>query len=808
MIAPLYEIEAAFAEAIADARLGDTLVPADGKLHRFKTPDDKGRQRTGWAVLHADGVPAGIFGDWRTDTRITWKAQGAKVSGADRRGLDDMRRRREAERLQIQERAAAKAQTLFGRLPSAPPDHPYLVRKAIKPGPARTLNTNALVLPLIDIETDEVVSLQFIQGDGSKRFLAGGRTKGGVLVLGDLRGDQPLVICEGYATGCSIEMATAGPVVVAFNAGNLATVARILRKRHPDREIVMAADNDATGVAKAKEAAKAIGARVVIPPIDGADFNDLYLGQGLEAVQEGFMSEKDALAASAAELIECDDVLGLFAADFAKVVAGEENLAKLLYLVATSRLFHKTMHAAIKGPSSSGKSEIRARVLDFFPPESIVSFTSLSERALIYFDGGFEHKILSMGEAAGSDEQSLQDYLLRELMSEGKLVYHTVERRGTNMNQVAIEKHGPVAFMVTTTRHKLHPENETRMLSLEMDDSEGQTRAVLAKVAEVEGLNTTAAEVDLEPWRDFQRWLEAGERNVIVPYASTLAAKVPPKAVRLRRDVGQVIRAIKAHALIHRAHRDRDVTGAIVADFTDYAVVKELMGDILAEVAEAKTKDSMQETVDAVKSATKGLAETEGATALTVARLLKLDRSAGWRRLRSAEDAGLVVNLETTRGKPSRYRITGEVFDTVEMLPHAEVLEAAFAGEAVQPLQPCNPAPEAQPLQQDARLQERLQAICNPASDAGGCKPRATAHATTENGGISGETGDRLHGCSGCNEGPGEAGPLAVDPDDWSTYADPEDLHHGEDHHQAADHLDLAAEMPAVLKRSTVEESS
>jgi len=62
------------------------------------------------------------------------------------------------------------------------------------------------------------------------------------------------------------------------------------------------------------------------------------------------------------------------------------------------------MHAAIKGTSAGGKSEIRKRVLEFFPPESVVSFTSLSEKALLYYDGDFEHKILSMGEATATDD--------------------------------------------------------------------------------------------------------------------------------------------------------------------------------------------------------------------------------------------------------------------------------------------------------------------------------------------------------------------------------------------------------------------
>jgi hypothetical protein len=163
------------------------------------------------------------------------------------------------------------------------------------------------------------------------------------------------------------------------------------------------------------------------------------------------------------------------------------------------------MHAAIKGPSSGGKSEIRKRVLEFIPPEDVISFTSISDKALFYMPDDLAHKILSMGEAITGKEVEFQDYLLRELMSEGKLRYPVVQKIGGELQTITIEKNGPVAFMVTTTRNKLNPENETRMLSLEVNDSEEQTRAVLGKVAEVEGLNRKSSAADPRRWHDHQR---------------------------------------------------------------------------------------------------------------------------------------------------------------------------------------------------------------------------------------------------------------------------------------------------------------
>ena len=177
--------------------------------------------------------------------------------------------------------------------------------------------------------------------------------------------------------------------------------------------------------------------------------------------------DRERWEASARHIIDSKDVLSLFAREIGKAVAGEKLNAKMLYLVATSRLFGKCMNAAIKGTSSGGKSEIRRQVLEFFPPEDVVSFTTLSERALLYYETDFAHKILSMGEAGGAEEQSLQDYLLRELISEGSLRYPVVQKeKGGGLSTVVIEKNGPVAFLVTTTRNSLYPENETRLLSL------------------------------------------------------------------------------------------------------------------------------------------------------------------------------------------------------------------------------------------------------------------------------------------------------------------------------------------------------
>ena len=170
-----------------------------------------------------------------------------------------------------------------------------------------------------------------------------------------------------------------------------------------------------------------------------------------------------------------------------------------------------------------------------------------------------------------------------------------------------------MTFLVTTTRANLNPENETRLGSMETDDSEKQTEAVMEKIAEGEGSVET---INYAKWHDYQRWLAVGERRVAIPWAQSLRKLIRAKAVRLRRDFGQLLRAIQAHALLHRFHREKDDKGRIIATIDlvddgeasapkvtgDYEAVRDLFADIIAEAAEVKVSETVAATVEAVKA--------------------------------------------------------------------------------------------------------------------------------------------------------------------------------------------------------------
>ena len=283
-----------------DAMLADGLIGPDhieyGKIQRFPGMDKSASNKAGWCKLFEDGI-GGVYGDYSTGLSATWQAKretpfNQAEREAFKRQIAEAKQQREAEEQARHAEAATKAAEIWQAATPAPADFPYLIRKGIKAHDAR-LSRGALVIPMRD--GGKVHSLQFIDADGGKKFLRGGRVTGCYFSIGNPKGAAALGICEGSATGASIHEATGYPVAVAFNAGNLEPVAKAMRAKFPDLPLIVCADDDVRtagnpGVSKATAAALAVGGLVALPDFgtdrpDGAtDFNDMAQLCGVEAV--------------------------------------------------------------------------------------------------------------------------------------------------------------------------------------------------------------------------------------------------------------------------------------------------------------------------------------------------------------------------------------------------------------------------------------------------------------------------------------------------------------------------------------------
>ena len=271
------------------------LVPpatiiADGKLHRFASNGDRADD-AGWYTYFPDEPQAGVFGCWRTGLKQTWSSKtDSTLTPVERERqrvrFDDARRQREQDERLRHADAAERAQRLWDGAKPAPADHPYLIRKGVQPHGLRVDGNGRLIVPVMI--GGSIASLQTIDANSGKGFLRGGAVKSGSYTIGDPTEATTVLICEGFATGASLHEAAGLPVVVAFSAANLTSVAEKLRQQLPTATIVVCGDNDLSGTGQraAREAAKAVSAVVALPEEQGQDFNDVHVQHGLDAIKE------------------------------------------------------------------------------------------------------------------------------------------------------------------------------------------------------------------------------------------------------------------------------------------------------------------------------------------------------------------------------------------------------------------------------------------------------------------------------------------------------------------------------------------
>jgi putative DNA primase/helicase len=253
----------------------ETII-LDGVLHRFK--DESGKLNC-WYTAHSDGRAAGTVGNWKTGLKVNWKAEGNYSKLTDAQLLDfhiEKHRqeliRKHEEKARHQE-AMTKATYIWSQATLAPINHPYLVKKHIGIHGARLGRDNTLIIPLYNTNKD-IINLQFISETGGKRFLSGGQKKGCFYILEGVK--DKIIICEGFATAASLYENSGYLTVVAFDAGNLKNVAINIKSLYPASKIVIAGDNDLSGIGqkKAIEAALAVNGEYLVPATVGHDWND------------------------------------------------------------------------------------------------------------------------------------------------------------------------------------------------------------------------------------------------------------------------------------------------------------------------------------------------------------------------------------------------------------------------------------------------------------------------------------------------------------------------------------------------------
>jgi len=261
------EISQAADQRLRQAGLFPNPIIADGQKHRCPV----------------EGKPKGQDGEYRiyNDDRpqLTWKNYRTGQYGTDKLYSNEARD------------SFDRAEYIMSKAVPAVSNHPYLVRKGITAPPGLKMKDGKLVVPAFDAD-GELRTIQFIDGEGCKRFLKDGQVQGASFRLNGVGNTDAVYLTEGLATGLSVWQALDGQaaVRVCFSAANLVHVAASLA----GKPVIICADNDRftpgnPGLTKALEAAKAVGGRVALATFEegqsGTDFNDIHQAQGLEEVR-------------------------------------------------------------------------------------------------------------------------------------------------------------------------------------------------------------------------------------------------------------------------------------------------------------------------------------------------------------------------------------------------------------------------------------------------------------------------------------------------------------------------------------------
>jgi len=379
----------------------------------------------------------------------------------------------------------------------------------------------------------------------------------------------------------------------------------------------------------------------------------------------------DAEQQEALALLKDANLMDRIAADMETLgYVGEETNKKLGYLVAVSRKLADPLSAIIVSQSGAGKSKLAATLERLVPPEEVIFWSRLTPQALYYVERDFlKRKLVLIEEREGSESA---DYSIRALQSKHKLVQAVpIKDPATGVIQTrTLEVDGPAAFLETTTRPYINPENASRCFELYLDESPAQTR----RVHEAQRAARTLAGLTL---RQRAQALERLHQNaqrllepiaVVVPYVELVT--FPAAWLRTRRDHDRFLTLIEVVTFLHQKQRPhkQNTSGEpyVEATVEDYAIAYALAAQVLDAGLDEMRKPA-RDLLAVLEERARELAGAPGKSVCAVSFTQREVRE--WsglphhqvkRLLHDLEELEYVDSERSARGSRHRYRLVDD----------------------------------------------------------------------------------------------------------------------------------------------------
>jgi hypothetical protein len=392
--------------------------------------------------------------------------------------------------------------------------------------------------------------------------------------------------------------------------------------------------------------------------LTGCRPEDIWAALGLSASGQGKGQTADALSppcvapkvapptvpapTSERELCKETDLLARFARDVERAgLVGESRNAEIILVAAVSARLSRPLNVSVHGVSAAGKNHLIGSVAGFIPDEMKKFLSGMSPKNLMHSgENEYQHKAVFIAEYEGVRGA---DYAIRTMQSEQVIEWEYVDHekdRGIVKKKNRVK--GPAAFIQATTRPVLHPENETRLLFVQMDETHEQTRAINERQArEAAGEIEPPSPALYEGWHRHLRTLQPAP--VVIPFATQLAKHFPDTRVSSRRDFPKLLGLVEASAFLHQHQRQRDSLGRIIAEQQDYSNAKDLFGRCYSAGPDEQERDLLK-AADAL-STQKG--------SFSVADLmggLRWGKSKAYEVLNRAQEHGRIAPSDDMRG--------------------------------------------------------------------------------------------------------------------------------------------------------------
>lgn len=295
------------------------------------------------------------------------------------------------------------------------------------------------------------------------------------------------------------------------------------------------------------------------------------------------VDEDSPVAKKALDILRNDDPLNFILDVFTKEHVGDGIVAECLIMSVASQSVANTkgLHVSISGNSGKGKTHACNTMLELIPPDYRLKGT-VSNKALFYHDSLRPGTVLLFDDISMSED--MQELLKSATANFREPIEHRTLTSDRQLKVCTIPER--CVWWLAKVENIGDDQVMNRMLTVWIDDSADQDRAVLEHMKKVEAGEICHDDSAAEVCRAIWEIIKSDCLDVKIPFAT----KIQFLASSNRRNPAMLFDLIKCHARLNFCQRQREEDGSIIAQREDFDAGKNLYTQINGDTGGQETK--------------------------------------------------------------------------------------------------------------------------------------------------------------------------------------------------------------------------